>query len=68
MSAFNVFLYTIEKCVHSWNCSIVCTMFCSNKIAVNTAAELAVDLGYLPYVLSTRLDGEARQTGQLFTK
>ena len=42
--------------------------FASNKIAVNTAAELAVDLGYLPYVLSTRLDGEARETGRLFTK
>ena len=38
----------------------------SNRIAVEAACERAKSLGYIPFVLSLELDGEAKNIGSLF--
>ena len=39
----------------------------SNKIAVDKACQTAESLGYLPFVLSTDLDGDAKQVGEMLS-
>lgn len=40
----------------------------SNQIVASTGNKRASDLGYLSYVLSTTIDGEARNTGVMYAK
>ena len=40
----------------------------SNKIAAQVAYDFAEGMGYIPYILSTSIDGEARHAGVMYAK
>ncbi|MBL0914130.1 MAG: glycerate kinase [Sphingopyxis sp.] len=42
------------------------TLIGSNRISIDAAANQAKELGYTPFVLSTSLDGEAREVAKVF--
>lgn len=43
------------------------TLIGSNRISIEAAANKAKELGYTPFVLSTSLDGEAREVAKVFS-